>query len=320
MTAQSQFPVSAVVDALDPAWRRMVAMLFRPFDLGRWVVFAFAAWIAVIGENGSLLDFTSTIDDPETAWTHLKGFWQQHLTLLIGLTSLAIFVSIGLAVALLWLRCRGAFVFLDNLVRSEPAIARPWRSTRDLGHSLFLWSLGFWVVSFAACLMTLLPAGVAVVSALRTDEWPRAILIALSVSGPLILLLLLALSYISFFLNAVVVPLMYRHNESARAAWRRFGSLWRRSPGVLILYGLFTFMLNAGVASAILLGGILTCCCLFILAAIPYVYALVLLPIYVFMRCYALEVLRRAGPEFDLWHVQEPPPLLAAEEAVLPPS
>jgi hypothetical protein len=308
MSVQPSFSAAAVVDALDPAWRGMVDRLFRPFDAGQWAVLAFTAWLSVIGQSGTIFDLQPPMRDPSRTYSRVVDFWQNHLTLLLGLASLTIFVAVGLTLALLWLRARAAFVFLDNVVTARAEVTRPWQETRSLGNSLFRWSLGFWAVSMVTLLLTLSPTLVAALAALKSRSWAGVAMTGFAVSLPLFLLWLLLVSYLRLFLHELVVPLMYRHRETASMAWRRFGALWRNRPGILLLYGLFRALLDMGIGSLLLTLGLLTCCCFFILLAVPYVYALALLPLFVFQRLYALEFLRRAGPGFDVW--SQPAPVL----------
>ncbi|MCC6579058.1 MAG: hypothetical protein IT440_01350 [Phycisphaeraceae bacterium] len=42
----------SVTDPISRAWEHMVAMLFRPFDLGKWFVLGFVAFLALLGEGG----------------------------------------------------------------------------------------------------------------------------------------------------------------------------------------------------------------------------------------------------------------------------
>ena len=42
-----------VVEPVSPAFERVKLMLFRPFDLGKWFVIGFCAWLAFLGEAGS---------------------------------------------------------------------------------------------------------------------------------------------------------------------------------------------------------------------------------------------------------------------------
>src|ERR1035441_10297569 len=42
----------SVVDPISPALERVKCVLFRPFDLGKWFVIGFCAWLAYLGETG----------------------------------------------------------------------------------------------------------------------------------------------------------------------------------------------------------------------------------------------------------------------------
>jgi len=42
-----------VVELVSPALAHVKRMLFQPFDLGKWVIIGFCAWLAYLGEAGS---------------------------------------------------------------------------------------------------------------------------------------------------------------------------------------------------------------------------------------------------------------------------
>ena len=73
------------------------------------------------------------------------------------------------------------------------------------------------------------------------------------------------------------------------------------------------------VGLAVLLAGLLTCCCGLVLLAIPYIGTVILLPIVAWERYWSLEFLRQFGPEYDLWAGAAPPPDPAPVLAPLPP-
>ena len=41
-----------VVEPVSPALERVKRVLFQPFDLGKWFVIGFCAWLACLGEGG----------------------------------------------------------------------------------------------------------------------------------------------------------------------------------------------------------------------------------------------------------------------------
>jgi hypothetical protein len=102
---------------------------------------------------------------------------------------------------------------------------------------------------------------------------------------------------------------MWKHRIGAVEGWRRFGALYRIHMGTFILYGLMRALIALGAGSAIVLAGLLTCCCGFVLLLIPYLNAVCMLPITVFTRLYSVEFLRQFGPEFDVFTAEpaEPP-------------
>src|SRR6185312_10934792 len=42
----------SVVEPVSPALEHVKRMLFKPFDLGKWFVIGFCAWLAFLGEGG----------------------------------------------------------------------------------------------------------------------------------------------------------------------------------------------------------------------------------------------------------------------------
>ena len=41
-----------VTEPIDPALELVKRMLFRPFDLSKWIIIGFCAWLAGLGESG----------------------------------------------------------------------------------------------------------------------------------------------------------------------------------------------------------------------------------------------------------------------------
>jgi len=123
------------------------------------------------------------------------------------------------------------------------------------------------------------------------------------------LVLFLVFSYISLFLEEFVVPIMYLRRCRAIPAWREFSGLFKAHRGAFILFGLFAFLLSIVFGILLLTGTLATCCLLLLLLALPWINAVVLLPVSVWWRAFSLEFLRQAGADYDLWLIPPPPPL-----------
>ena len=53
------------METADSAWRKMVVMLFKPFNFAKWLTLGFCVWIAQLGEGGGSgnFDFSSFKND-----------------------------------------------------------------------------------------------------------------------------------------------------------------------------------------------------------------------------------------------------------------
>lgn len=294
-------PWSALTDSLAPAWRGMKARLFQPFDLGVWLSLGFTAWISVIGQGGHAnFDFSELIEESRVSGPMLREVFAAHGTLILGGAVFALVFLLALAVALLWLRCRGRFMLLDNIAGERAEVKRPWRESAPQARSLFAWSLGFWTV-----VLLLLAAGAAVlgfgaaVSHRGGHGWAGAWPWMLA-TLPWMVLLGLAASVVALYVDDFILPIMHRHRITVMQAWRTWWPIFRGQMSLYLVFALVRFAMAFLLMLATLIGGLLTCCCLFVLLMIPYVYAVVLLPVIVFSRLYGLEFLRYTGPDFDL--------------------
>lgn len=294
------------VEPLRRAWARTQLTLLAPFDLGKWLVLAFSAWLAGLadgmGGGGSPRMGVNQhgVADLRHALETARHWLASH-PYLVPLLLLAAAAMAALVIVLLWVSSRGKFIFLDNVVHNRARIVEPWTRFRRVGNSLFLWRLGFAAVAVivlaALVALAVLVAGGVSGFTLATSRGAAAI----GVAAFLALLYLAALVAVALCLDSFVVPLMARLDLSAVAAW---GVLWpwiERSLGAFVGYGLFLLILAIGVGLAVAVVGLLTCCVGFVLLAIPYVGTVVLLPVLVAYRAFSLEFLAQFDPTFQLF-------------------
>ena len=118
-------------------------ILFQPFDLTKWFVIGFAAWLATMFSGGDF-NYRRGLQqrrlELENAYPRQGVFiprlppWVIPVVIGVGLLILAI------VVLLLWLNSRGRFMFTDCIVRNRGAIAEPWREFRTDGNRYFVCS------------------------------------------------------------------------------------------------------------------------------------------------------------------------------------
>lgn len=290
---------------LNRAWQRARLVLFSPFDLGKWLVVGFAAWLANLGGGtGGGFSGHTKVDASELPNLRHVGDsfqyafdWASRHLIWLPLIGLGLFLVIGLVLFVLWLSSRGKFIFLDNVVHDRAEIARPWKRYRRLGDSLFLWRLG--LVAVGLCITVILFGSMFGLAAAFRSSFLSPLVLA-----PTILLglgLAIMYAFIALYLEGFVIPIMYRFDLKATEAWRVFLDWWHQYTVPFVVYGLFVVGLYILFATAVIVVGFATCCIGFFLLALPYVGTVLVLPAWVTYRALSIEFLAQFDPRFDLF-------------------
>jgi hypothetical protein len=306
----------AYFEPLGRSWRRMKAALFKPFDIHKWFVVGFSAFLAGLadahsGSGGSRaggdMSFREFLDLPNRGWQWLMNHpgW----SMFIAFVAL---VAIVVGIVLLWLTSRGKFMFLDNVVLNRAEIAKPWKEFRAEGRSLFLWRLGFGLIAFAvfaAFAVFFFVTARQLYEGVSGHRIPLPYIVGI---GILFLLMLIIIGFTFLFLESFVVPLMYKNRIGTIQGWRLFLPLLGRHPFHFILFGLFMFVLYVLFAAVVIIAGLVSCCIGWLLLVIPYLGTVVTLPVWYTFRAFSIEFLEQFGPEFALF------PITVAQPAVPP--
>ena len=270
-------------------------ILFRPFDLKKWFVIGFAAWLSNLGSGNYSFRFNRN-DWKNVSWFQdLDDMITQipHWILWSGL-GVIILLVLALMIVIAWLRARGRFMFIDCIVKNRGAIAEPWREFRNQGNSYFLFGLlvGFiiLIILAAASLPFMLPIVRGVTFLHMHDVY---LICVIALWAVVLLLLILAWALISHFMIAV----MYRRRCLAGEAFRIALSLIANYPGEITLYCLFWIVLGIGTAITACATILVTCC----MALLPYIGTVILLPLFVCLRAFGLRFIRQFGPDYDVW-------------------
>jgi hypothetical protein len=276
------------------AFELMKKVLFQPFDLKKWLVIGFAAWLANLGAGGGGIgNFNYPDNRREGAQKFNETIGQIPPPVLITGICVLIFVVLLLIVLFAWLRARGRFIFVDCVVRNRAAIVGPWKEFRAEGNSFFLFSLLVVLVLIAVIVI----AGVALIVPFipRGDQAQPGLAFWIGLS--LFAFVAICLAFVWAFLSQLMVPIMYRQRCHARLAFAQAVDLVSSHPGPILLYVLFLLLL---AVAAVTISCVVTCatCCI---AAIPYVGTVILLPIPVTLGAFSLLFLRQFGPDYDVW-------------------
>jgi hypothetical protein len=289
------------VPCLKRSWERSRRMLLKPFRIETWLVLGFAAFLSEWLSGGWSNLMSGRGGGGPRMQYHLDRLeWFRELLVWGPLVAMVLLAALVVALVFQWLGARGKFVFLDGVLHERAAIVEPWKRFARLGNSLFLWKLGFWVVTgivVGGVVVSMIGTGVLAFLGLRTP---------VAVAPPLALGVLLAMSlgvifaFVLLMVDDFVVPLMHRHSIGVLEAWRRFLPLLRQELGAFVLYALFVLLLYMGMVVIVAAIGFATCCVGFLLTLAPYVGQVVLLPIYTTFRGLGPEFLAQFGTDFDV--------------------
>ena len=303
-----------VVEPVSPALERVKQVLFRPFDLGKWFVIGFCAWLAQLGEGGAGGNFNSGShpnyhqEDFHHDVARVKDYVLEHLIWIVPLVAGLVVICLALWLVFLWLNSRGKFMFLHCVARDKAEVAEPWRQFANEANSLFLFRLVLGLVSFIFILPPLVLVIVIVGKMVLTGQVvPNAIISAIGF-GLLFLGVVIVFAVIQKLTADFVVPIMFLRRHRCLAAWKELGKLISGHVGTFILYFLFQIVLAITIVALVFGVIIITCCIAGCLMAIPYVGTVLLLPVIMFKRCYSLYFLAQFGPNYDVFLPQPPFP------------
>ena len=307
----------AFLEPFGKAWNRMKIALFKPFNLHKWFVVGFTAFLAGLiegGPNGSGggrysgnggFNFGDFLNFPNKAWNWLidnPGWF-------IGIIFIMGFI-IAIVCVLTWLSSRGVFMFVDNVAHDKAEIAKPWRQYKEQGNSLFLWRIAFAIICFVV-FISFITFFFILASRVYESNAHRIPVLFIIQMVLIFLSLILVTGYISVFLTAFVAPIMYKDRISATQAWGRFLKIFKRHPFHFLFYGIFIFVLTIVAVISLIIAGLLMCCVGILLLIIPYINTVVTLPVWYTFRAFSLEFLAQFGPEYDVFPQPEAPAVIA---------
>ncbi len=299
MNDDAQTPTTpiSVTGPFSPAIERTGRILFRPFDVRKWFVLGFCAWLAWLGKSGGGgSSWNLPEDDSGRKFDMARDWIQTHLGLVIFLVIVLALLLVGLIFLVTWLSSRGKLMFLDGVVRDRAAVVEPWRRFRAPGNSLFEFRIIVGLITLAAfaglavlMMLSLMAAGLD-----QDDLGPGAIaLLCLWIAA--IMVTMFGFVLVGMAVNDFIVPIMWLRDCRATVAWSEFLPLLSAHRSTFVFYVLFKILLGLGF---ILIACVVTCvtCCI---AALPYIGAVILLPLHVFRRSYSIGFLSQFGPDYS---------------------
>jgi hypothetical protein len=281
------------------AFELMKKILFQPFDLTKWLVIGFAAFLASFsgGFHSSFNPFSrwSAREDRKAIAESLRDFGSvgQMEWWVIALIVIGGVMILALVLVFMWLGARGRFIFTDCIVCNRGAIIAPWKEFRAQGNSFFLFSLLVALSIFVVVVLVALALLFPFVLRGSGGQTGLGFWIALG----LFVFILLCIAFGWTLVSQLMIPIMYRQRCLARQAFSQSVGLIAAQPGPMLLCFLFLLVILFAAGLISCLAACLTCC----IAAIPYIGTVLLLPIPVTLHGFSLLFLRQFGRDYDVW-------------------
>ncbi|MBN2316830.1 MAG: hypothetical protein JXM79_23075 [Sedimentisphaerales bacterium] len=314
----------SVVEPLTPAIERVKTILFRPFDLGKWFVIGFCAWLAELGKpkgggngggggggnGGPHFSFDGRPDLEEITerardfFAEARMYVEQNMHWIVPVAIVGAVIMIIIWLLLMWLSSRGKFMFLHCVVENKGEVGVPWNKYERHANSLFVFRIVVGLINLVAVIVAVLAGMMLFAGAAMSGAGGVAVLGVVSV-----FVLMIALGIVLFlirkFTTDFVVPIMFLRTTSCSTAWREFLAVLTVNSGRFILYVLFQIAIWIVVMFLIVALACVTCCCAACILGIPFIGTVLLLPILVFHRSYSLYYLRQYGPAFNVFDATE---------------
>ena len=291
-----QRPYVSVIDPITTALQRVKLILFNPFEIEKWFIIGFCAWLAFLGEGGGP-------SMPSGGGGHPGDFGEfiaEHLAVIIIVAVVILVIGFTIGIVLTWLSSRGRFMFLHCVAENKAQVKFPWRQYRKQGNSLFLFRVALMFIGLF-CFGLLIAGGIVLGIVFGRGGSPGLIILIVAVFILLLIPLAIIFGVIGKFLKDFVVPIMYVNNSTCMEGWRRFTLVLSANKGRFALYILFQIVIGMAIGALVLAAMLVTCCCACCILSIPYLGTVLMLPLLVFERSYSLYYLGQYGPEFDVF-------------------
>jgi len=306
-----QVTTVSVLEPVGWAIEKVKQILFRPFDLGRWFVIGFCAWLACLDQGGG---FNFNIGRMKfdrydaSLFDKAKDFVTANLVWIIPTAITVVLLIIAVGIVMIWLSSRGKFMFLHCVAENKAEVKIPWRQFKVQGDSLFVFRIIASLISFGffVLLSFLLVTFIIVLSraGLKNAAVSVPVIIGIVLFVPLIIAAAIAMAVFYKFTYDFVVPIMYLRRCTCVQGWREFLAMLSADKGAFTLYILFQIVISIAIGMIVMLLfvlGMCLCCCGFFILCIPYINVVVMLPLVVFKRAYSVCYFRQFGADFDVF-------------------
>lgn len=280
----------------EKTFERVNYLLFKPFDIIKWLIFGFGAFLSSLGRSNYFNFSFRNFNFDDINKTDLKeAFFTTFPLFLVTIIGI-FFIILAIFLIFLWLSSRGTFIFIHQLSKNSPEIIKPFKEYSHLADSLFFFRLFMILISFFLFLTLLIIFsfcfGFSLIFENPFNKLPMIIIIFIS----------LLLAFLFFLIDGLlfdfVAPLMLKRDEKVLKTFSLFlKELFFPNFQYFLLFYLLKIGLIFGSTFLICLVTCFSCC----MTCIPYISSVILLPISSFFRIFSLTFLSEFGKEYDIF-------------------
>jgi len=258
-------------------------MLFRPFNLKKWLILAFVAIMAGAMSNGCNLNTSGGNDNRHessqscsssaeslsaagaagtcTAPSACSRLSTPEMAVVWTVLGIAILFVLLIVILFTWLGARFSFVFIEDIVKDDASVKKPFADNAEIGNSYFKFALLF-MLTFFACVVAMIALGIFIfaksglMAALSSPE-PSGSAVGgfLLVFIPFLVVFVIVAAGVGIFSTMVVdlaLPIMYKDRIRVLAGIGKAWDIVKANKGNFLVYLLIKLGLGIGAGIAYL--------------------------------------------------------------------
>ncbi|MDD4955700.1 MAG: hypothetical protein PHP17_06660 [Candidatus Omnitrophica bacterium] len=242
-------------------------VLFRPFSPKKWLILTFIALMAgsISGGNSNFsssdrrhdrkesyaanydqgkpfqLAKTSTPERKSVSRGQFRGFFEKPSAgSVIFLIVLGVIAGVVLLLVLMWFCSRFYFIFLEDTIRNDASIAKPFKNNKTIGNSFFKFNLVFlvFIIGIIALIALFGFMSLSGIGAFKTGASPGAfkVLAAIFPAILLFILFLIIVAVVSLIVNDFAIIVMFKDKIKFMPAIKKVLSVLNLNKLNFLLY------------------------------------------------------------------------------------
>lgn len=262
------------------SWEWTRTVLFRPFQIKKWLILGFIALLAgqlsygynsrgnvnlprgdsretkveetSQGKRSRQEEKISSRAEESSPFQKSRASFQKiDKRFLASIIAGLIFVFILFFFLFTWIFSRFSFIFIEAVVKNEASIKKPFRENRRLGNSYFLWNITIGIISLtlAGALGLFMYLSLSRIGVFSQGIQAGGMKILLAILPFIVFIGIIGIIFVflTFVVNNFILPVMYKDKMTILKAWRPVLKILNENKRSVFLY----LLIKAGLMIAV---------------------------------------------------------------------